>query len=173
MKKSKIFSNIILFGLIILIFGCAERWQRYSSDAGFSIEMPGEPEGKKIIIDTELGQNYLYVYMLKKQDGMIYSIGFIDYPNELFNKKSTEQLLNDAREGAVRNVGGKLVSESQISIKGYPGREVVIASSGGQGSLQARIFLVNNRLYQLMFAPAKGNTLSRNARRFFESFEIE
>ncbi len=173
--KIKIF-NIVLFLVIFFIFGCGligGKWSKYTSIEGaFSVLLPGEPKPYKVILNTDFGQTYLYVYMLDNKDGFVYSVSYVDYPFGVFQEKSISRILDDARDGAVRNVRGRLLSESSASIKEYPGREVMVESATGGAIVKARFFLVNHRLYQLSVTASKERSSSNNFRRFLDSFKL-
>jgi hypothetical protein len=173
--KSAISKLLIICTVIILISGCdILGWKKYTSvEGGFSVTLPAEPKGNKIILDTEVGRTYLNLYLLnRKDDKFAYSVGYVDYPPELFQKKSIIQILNDARDSAARNIQGVLTSESEVSIKQYPGREIVIEAFKGQVIVKGKFFLVGNRLYQLMATTGKKFADSYNIKRFLDSFEL-
>ena len=169
-------NNILLFLAIFFVFGCGligGGWGRYTSiEGGFSVLLPAEPKPQKIILDSDFGQTYLYMYMLDNKDGFVYSASYVDYPLGVFQEKSVAQILDDARDGAVRNVRGKLLSESSISIKKHPGREIMVESATGKAIVKAKIFLINHRLYNLNATASKEMSSSNNFRRFLDSFEI-
>ena len=110
--------------------------------------------------------------MLNEKNGFNYSISYVDYPNELFEKKTINQVLDNARYGSVTNVGGRLLKEIQVSIKNYPGREITIGVADGKAIVQVRLFLVNHRLYQLTAGASKKESLSNNIKKFLDSFDI-
>jgi len=172
MKISKL---LVLWVIVVLISGCnIMGWKQYTSvEGGFSIQLPGEPQGQKIILDTQVGRTYLNMYTLnRKDDNFIYSVGYVDYPDELFSLKSAEQILDDGRDGAARNVQGVLTKESNISIKGYSGREFTIEVGNGEAIVKAKLFLVGQRVYQLMVTTDKKWSDSYNIKRFLDSFQL-
>ncbi|MDD5005223.1 MAG: hypothetical protein PHS93_01805 [Candidatus Omnitrophica bacterium] len=174
MKKT-IFSGT-LFLALILVLGCSVLggWKKYiSNEGGFAVSMPGAPTSQKIILPTDFGQTYLYVFLLnRKDDNCAYSVSYVDYPAELFQKKSTDRILEDARLGAIRNIQGKLVSESPISLKGNPGKEFIIESGNGEIVVKARVFLVKQRFYELMVTTSKQKSTSFDIKKFLDSFRL-
>ncbi|MDD5291787.1 MAG: hypothetical protein PHY46_01200 [Candidatus Omnitrophica bacterium] len=173
--KTKMFKSLVLWAVVILISGCnIMGWKQYASvEGGFSVQLPGEPEGQKIILDTQVGRTYLNMYTLnRKDDNFIYAVGYVDYPDELFNLKSVDQILNDGRDGAARNVQGVLTKESNISIEGYPGREFTIEVGNGEAVVKGKLFLVGQRVYQLMVTTDKKWSDSYNIKRFLDSFQL-
>jgi len=171
--KNRIVNSVLILALL-LMFGCAiGGWQRFISEDGtFSIEMPGKPKASKIILPVEERETYLDIFMVDEKEGFVFSLAYIDFTNEVLQKKSVEQRLNDARDGAVLNVQGALLSEAEVSIKQYPGREIMIRSVDGESIIKSRFFLVGNRQYQLMVITTKDKIESFTVRRFLDSFNI-
>ncbi len=171
--KSRII-NVVSMLALLLMFGCAiGGWQRFISEDGtFSIEMPGKPKASKIILPVEDGQTYLNVFMVDEKKDFVFSIAYVDFSYEVLQKKTEEQILNDARDGAILNVQGTLLSESEVSIKQHPGREIMIRSIDGESIIKARVFLAGNRQYQLMVITSNDKVESFTVRRFLDSFNI-
>lgn len=173
--KTRIFKLLVLCTVVVLITGCdILGWKKYESKEGsFSVRLPAEPKAQKIVLDTEVGRTYLNMYVLnRKDDNFIYSVGYIDYPVTLLQLKNADKILDDGVDGAVRNIQGILISDSKISIKNYPGREVAMEAAGGKVVVKARFFLVGQRMYQLMVTTDKKGADSYHIRKFLNSFEL-
>jgi hypothetical protein len=80
-----------------------------------------------------------------------FSVVLSDYPLDHVQRVGSASLLDGARDGAVANTQGKLLSELIIGIAGNPGRELKISAAGGKGTGRAKLVLVGNRLYQESF----------------------
>jgi hypothetical protein len=95
-----------------------------------------------------------------------------DYPEFVVSSSDVGNMLDGARDGAVSNVGGTLLSENQIRLQGYPGRELWIEADvdGQEGLARARIFLVGRRMYQILVAGPKSQFPSQDAERCLNSF---
>ena len=52
------------------------------------------------------------------------AVAYADYPAQLINSTDPQKILDGARNGAVTNVKGRLVSETSIDFHGLPAREV-------------------------------------------------
>lgn len=173
--KMKIFKLLTVFTIIILISGCdVLGWKKYASEEGnFSVQLPAEPKGQRIILNTDFGRNYLNMYVLnRKDDNFVYSVAFVDYPPELFQSKSADKILEDAKNGAVNNIQGILVKESKISIGKNPGRDITIETTAGNAVVRARFYLVGQRVYQLMVTTDKKWAKSYNINKFLDSLEL-
>jgi len=102
-------------------------------------------------------------------------VGYSDYPEEMVKESDPEKILDGSRDGAVRNANGKLVLENKISLDGNPGRELVIDAKGKGGqdaTMKARVFLVKNRLYQVMVVAPKGQVSGAEIDDFLKSFKL-
>lgn len=84
-----------------------------------------------------------------------YQVMFAEYPQEFVKNRVPSKMLQGAREGALANSGTQLVRtfnvllESGIPGKKWPGNEFEASSPNGW-RLRARIYLVENRLYQII-----------------------
>ncbi len=95
----------------------------------------------------------------------MFLVSYADFTNEIAQLEA-EELLDAATEGYITD-GAKLIAQRPISLLGSPGREIKYKDSDGSVG-QARIFLVNNRLYQV--STLGSNT--KDVQKFFDSFEL-
>jgi hypothetical protein len=69
--------------------------------------------------------------------------------------------------------GRKVLSEREISLNGYPGRETVIEDpTKGSISLLRTYWVKPPRLYAITFARLKAQSLSADDQKFLDSFKI-
>ena len=100
-----------------------------------------------------------------------FMVGYIDRPEMLENvsKKALDFLRDSALSGL--NGQGKLISETDISIEGHPGRELKVEHPGGLTI--ARVYLVRNRIYQaLVSIPADKKAQEAAALKRLDSFKL-
>lgn len=77
-------------------------------------------------------------------------------------------MLEGARNGALGDVSGKLVSESRLSYKGHPGLDITADAEKGQKvSMRGRIFLIGPRLVILLAVGPRGRLAETDVQRFF------
>lgn len=155
--------------------GPALSWSVLAPDnSGFRVEFPGTPQEVHQEIPTDIGPVHATMYQLEMNGGSLaYLVAFNDYPAELIAQSSAEAMLNGARDGAVGNVSGSLVSEERIQIGEFPGRDIVVDVPAQGAKTRARIFLVRNRLYQTVVAGTSTDDLTNaNAMHFFQSFQL-
>jgi hypothetical protein len=75
-------------------------------------------------------------------------------------------------EGAAQGVNGKLVSSKETKLGDYPGREFEVELLGGKAILRGRVFLVDQRLYQVMAIAPADVADSPSIERFLDSFRL-
>jgi len=137
-------------------------------DGGFSIMMPDKPSQRDLSHNTDNGKASSPLYELTK-DAFKYVITYLDYPFSAEGKER-DKLLDTGAEAGITNVGGKVVSNTPISIDSYPGREV---KGEMQGILyRSRVYLVRQRLYLLIVWMPTTKASSENATKFLESFKL-
>jgi hypothetical protein len=103
-------------------------------------------------------------------DGL-YWLAYFDYGSNM------NFSLDKARDGAVGNIKGTLLSEQAISLGGYSGRELKIAAKheGVDILLRVRVFDISGRVYILQHLYKKSSDSPANAEktaRFFDSFKV-
>jgi len=147
-------------------------WKEFrSSEGAFSVLMPGTPEESTETLSTEIGPLNLHSFTVNQRERS-YGVVYADYPEALVQNTDPEGILDGARDGAVAKVQGKLLSESFIDLDNHPGREIKVESSDRTATLRARVYLVNNRLYQTVWAGPKEDSSSEEVDRFLDSFEL-
>ena len=123
MKKN--FLYLILVATILV--GCQLTSSKtYTSDeGGFSVSFPGSPAQDAQNVNTPVGAIVMHTFLIEKSD-YAYMVAYSDYPESLVSQTPADAILSGARDGAVANVQGRLVSETFISLQGYLGREMLI-----------------------------------------------
>jgi hypothetical protein len=155
-------------------------WKLFNSpDEKFRILFPGEPEQFKQNINSQVGPLELRMFMVeRKQDGVGYAVGYTEYPQTyidvLTQKNIIEKALDSAKDGALKNSQGTLLSETKINLGSYAGRELKYTKPGKIIATH-RIYLVENRLYQVIVETKeeKEKILTKSISGFFNSFKLE
>ncbi|MGH9857848.1 MAG: hypothetical protein ACRD4B_08395, partial [Acidobacteriota bacterium] len=93
-----------------------------------------------------------------------------DYPKTLTDSKTPEQILEDVVNGSIDN--GQMLKKTDLTIDTFPGKEYI--ASKANFSLKGRVFLVNQRLYQMIsvYPPGKADALSSDIEEFLRSFQL-
>ena len=152
-------------------------WKTFESAEGrFSIQFPGTPKVGTEPLDAA-GQVVLHKSSLttKAEYGVIYA----DYPMKIEGTAAINQVLDDGAKGAVAGVSSELLSISEISLSGNPGRALKERLKDG-AIMQTRMFLVGQRLYQIAatLPPTAGSKADeiaiyeQAATKFLDSFKL-
>jgi hypothetical protein len=147
-------------------------WESFTTpDGRFSLEFPG-----KAVADdqqrTISGGGTLTVHMVGTQtiDRKYYSFArdnLQDSPD-----RSADDSLDSARDGAIKNVQGHLLSEKRITVQTFPARDIQ-AHVRGEIFLDARVIAAQDQLLLLMvLSPSENSRDAKNVQKFYDSFKI-
>jgi hypothetical protein len=135
---------------------------------GITCEMPGEPTKASQMVSTPAGPINVVMYTYEVPTGA-YVVSATPIPRNA-PAASAQQRLDGARDGAVKNVNGKLLEEKQIKVDNYPGRELLV--KGPQGVfIRERVFMVGDRLIQAV-AVSPSQTQTADMSHFFNSIKL-
>jgi len=144
-------------------------------DAGFSVLMRGEPLYTKREIDTPAGRFVAHLYVSDRPDSVV-AIGYTDYPLALVLGSTPDQLFASVRDTWLRRLHGTLTRfDRPLKIDGkHPGIEF---SADGQienteAFVRARLYLVDQRLYQVVILGKTAAVPSRVVNRYLDSFKL-
>ncbi|NNB86864.1 hypothetical protein HJC10_28030 [Corallococcus exiguus] len=137
----------------------APEFKPYEAAEGFTIGMPMEPQVARRQIPLGANTVNTAAFTVRTEDNTVYSVSTADYPERLVASRPPEALLNEGKDGLVKEVQGTLKEESDITLDGYPGKAYSV-SSPVHGEVKARNFLVGPRLYTLLviYNPNHPNT---------------
>ncbi len=172
--KTNTISLALVISFLLAACGATPSWQTFTSDKGkFTVEMPATPKESTQSVDTALGKIELTLYTAQVGTSA-YLATFSDYP-DVMSKADPAKVLDGAMNGAVTNVSGKILSSSDITINGNPGKEFSAEgkiTNPGDGSVRGRIYLVKTRLYQLIVVGLKDQIPTADADRYLQSFKL-
>lgn len=150
-----------------------ENWTELRSQAGhFHILMPGRPRMEHSSLNTEIGVVDMY-YWGSDQAPYSFAVVYADYPPSAVKDRDPQQLLANARDGAIANVGGKLTSDENIYLGDYPGREVRVSIQNGEKISIARFYMVRNRMFSLVCITDRQHDFSPTIDKFLNSFTLD
>jgi hypothetical protein len=117
-------------------------WTKFvSPDGSFSILMPGVPGHQDMDKDDPAGKITTNIWLLDTPQGL-YLVGTTDYPVDI----NPQRELDLDRDNFLKAVDAKLVSESDFTLKGYPGKEFTGTSAAY--TFKSRVLVVGRRAYQ-------------------------
>lgn len=146
-----------------------------SENGGFAISTPLTLEESVQSVDTAVGPIEIHTFTGENRNAA-YVVAYSDYPAEMVSQVDPTMLLDGSRDGAVQNVNGTLVSEETLDLNGNPGRSLVIdatTDTGEDATVNARLYLVENRLYQVLVVVPKGKEEGVDIAGFLNSFSLE
>jgi hypothetical protein len=156
-------------------------WLQFRAD-GYSALFPVKPTANTKTIPSELGELQLNINMYdasksgKKDDNLIYMSMSTEYPQSAVHSDMKEKLptlFRGAIDGSVKNVNGKLLSEKEIGLDGYPGREIKVDFKDGLAIINARYYLVKNRMYAIQTITLTERFPNESQERFMSSFQLD
>jgi len=146
-------------------------WKDYSSVEGkFSATMPDELRTSMIVTETSEGPLRTHTVSATDKDLNEYMVSWTMYDKNV-EYKATTKIFDRVRDALIWSKGGKLVSESAISMVGRAGRAITFTDSDGR-VVKARFYFVGNRFYQVM-AESRSKPDSADGDRFLESFKVQ
>ena len=182
MKKSFLGLLIIILATSLLSFKSGKKeWTEFKPENGnCSLIMPGEPTKQEKIVNTALGELKLTIFMFQPDEGtddnVLYGLSYSEYPAEYINSDSSAPLIktffDNARDGAIKNIQGKLLTETIIKYKQYPGREQIVEIKDGIAILKFRHYLVKNRVYTMQVITLAKDNFNKSINKFLDSFKL-
>ena len=143
-------------------------------EGGFSILMRGQPEYVRQTLDTPAGKMDAHLYSSDHPDAY-FAVGYSDYPLSLVLGGSPQALFAGVRDTWVQRLEGRLVStDDRISVGTYPGYAFSAEGKarGADAFLDARLYLVDQRLYQIVAISRKQAVSQGVVNRYLNSFKL-
>jgi hypothetical protein len=152
----------------------AAEWKELApKDGGFSVMMPGAPIEQKESLRLPSGPVDLLIYAVeRKRDETAFIAMYCELPEAVFKNGTNEKRLDYARNRAVAATKGKLTGEKKLKLGANPGRELLFEVEG-KGQVRQVLYVVKDKLYQLLVAGPKEKTMSKDADRFLQSFKLK
>lgn len=135
--------------------------------------MPGNPKRQTQTQNSPVGPIVVNSFVVERtQEGVAYMVAYSDFPDNLVERVKVKELLDGARDGALRATQSQLVSQRDITLNGHPGRELEFVKS--EQITKNRMYVVNDRLYQVMVLTTKEQEkfLTRSIAGFLNSFRL-
>jgi hypothetical protein len=152
-------------------------WQTFTSDeGGFSVLFPGQPAQATQVMTGSNGDSELITYNWQAGP-TLYTVGYSDYSAADLKNLDPNDILDVALDGAVKNVKGKVLVKQEITLEQYPGRDVTIEfpdrpDYAGGGIVRLKLYLVNQRIYEVMTISVKADLLADAHKKFINSFTL-
>lgn len=153
-------------------------WKVFSSEeGGFSILSPVRlvkraqpPAAKDARSET---------YFFEAQTFAVYQVISAIFKEPLAGDTGrVKQLLDNGRDGGVRNVNGQVLEETEIKLEGHAGRALKVRAGNGQ-MIRSRMYIAGNRFYLVSFMTPDGDVPESHvkfyeevAAKFLDSFKL-
>jgi hypothetical protein len=144
-------------------FQATPKWITFSPPkGGFSILMPAEPKE-----ETDSKTDFTSHLYSASTDNAIYLAGFGDYAPSVRLDVQGELAAN--RDNFIKGLPqAKLLSSRNVTLEEHPGIE--FTGENSQARFKSRIYLIGNRVYQIVALEFVGKDDTENVNRFFSSF---
>ena len=180
MKRIKFYFLVPVI-LLTMSFVVVENWYLLTlKEYGCKMEFPGKPTKKAQKINSGAGKLKMDMYSYEatdqvKDDNLVYLFNYTEYPSSQVNSSDTEALdtfFDNAINGAVGAVNGKLLSKKNTPIGKYPGREAKIDYLDGVAIITMRLYLVENKMYMLETIAETKKDPNASITKFMNSFVL-
>ena len=146
----------------------------------FTIEFPEKPTPATEQLELEIGNVPMDMLRYKAssdaEEWIEYNLTTIEYPDTIIhsdNMDIREDFFSSTIEGMVEGTAGKLLSEKEIAINDFPGREITLSLHDGLFIVRSRIYLVNNRMYSVQVVATAGSAANSDVTKFLSSFKLK
>ena len=139
-----------------------DHWVKIAPPAsGFSVLMPGEAKE-----EVQPGDDFtLHLYSVSAASGF-YMAAYGDYAPRIHLDPAGELVAN--RDNFLKGLNARLIASKNISLDGHAGIE--FTGESDMAVFSSRVYLIGNRVYQIMTAIDSGKDDSANVNRFLSSF---
>ena len=152
------------------------QWQPLETPE-FSVLVPGKAKATEGTEQTEAGPVKTVTWAIQTV-GPFFAVSTADYPAGKMSNATTSKVLEGARDGAMQNVQGVVEKDAPVFLelegrkKRYEGREFFGSTKAGI-RIGARLFLVDDRLYQLICVSPRRDFTEEEFRKFVDSFKVK
>ncbi|MBV9123039.1 MAG: hypothetical protein JO112_06765, partial [Planctomycetes bacterium] len=118
----------------------AADWQEFHfPDGSATVIIPGTPSLSNQALHGGPGQKYT---LERKRENAVFVVAYMDLPRGRMNPNALTIAANAERDGMVKTLQASVVSEQDVTLNNYPGREIQLKPSSGKGIMIERLYLV-------------------------------
>ena len=168
------FRSALLVLLLPLGLHAEDKQPAFKSKEGkFSVALPDKPTEKTNSVKFGEIEVKMHVFAVKHNEG-VFLVTYNDYPKDVIGNDGGKFLAGVVERNAA-NLKGKLTSNEKITIgkKKHPGHIVRIEMPDDKRLYRARVFLVDDRLYQVVALGPDEFAKSKAVDDYLNSFEID
>lgn len=169
--------KILIFAGLLSLEGCGRSVTTYESTPGaYKIKFPAAPIEKHSQVNTPAGLISLYTAMHEARDGSVFLVTYGVNPPAIVRNNTAKKLLGAGVEGMMRESGWSLVKNEPTSYQNHPGMDVEFTGKAPNSTKKligrVRVYLIGDRLYQVMSAGPEGSIDPASITAFLNSFSI-
>jgi hypothetical protein len=164
--------------LAVLAAGCDRRAVLdYASPEGrYRVQFTGKPKLQEEPVGTVLGPVTAKIAWTEDWAGTVRRVMYADYPPGLIRLGNRDERLDIACQGMAADFRLAIVQKQTISINGHPGRDVSLESQSARAGAKiigrARLYLVDDRLYEVYMAGRSDRIEPGSMEEFLNSFAL-
>lgn len=173
----------IVAQIVLVAAGNAQKKPFVLETEDFKITFKSEAEKSVENVDTEAGPLSMNMHILESNNEAdsvyVFMIMNTFYPKEQIHSDKKEmlaQFFDNAINGGVKNVNGKIISTKSLSNNGFPGKEAVVEfalDEATMANIRMIIYLVENQMIMLQTVSTAEATNSKEITDFLASFTIK
>jgi hypothetical protein len=167
----KFFLSLILISLFTSLSGQVSLWQNFKSEeCKFSVMFPGSPEELSEPPDKEHGITKNKIFALNN-GGKVFVVVCTEFAVEGGQPIVAEEMINDARDQMIAEMGGKLLEEAPLKLTGANGRDVIIEMPQDL-IIAGRLLLKGNSFYFVSVRARRAEKSDESIGKFLNSFQF-
>jgi hypothetical protein len=173
------FSLVLLAALVPLALSAEDKKAApfVSKDGKFSVALPVKPSEKNRKVKIGDREQDLHVFSAEQKSGggaVAYVVTYLDYPKGTIDADKDKFLAGVVE----RNVGilkGKVAAEEKVALgkAKHPGRDVRVDLPDKKQLYRARVFLVGDRVYQVVVLGPEEIIKGKEIDEFLASFKVD
>jgi hypothetical protein len=159
----------LTISLMLGVARAAEPWKEFrSNEGGFAVSFPGTP--KMTTSDpNQPGATSHSFYV--NAGASSYVVIYADYEPGTLNGKDPQGLFDSGRDNLIKGNKVKIRVDRKFTLANHPARKIVLEAADGTIQIY-NLYLVNDRIYEVISGGPKGFDKSADAKRFNDSFHF-
>lgn len=144
-----------------------------SKKGKFSILFPAPPNEHQHTTTSEIGEIELTQYIYDKDGTQAWVASYSDYPEKMIRLSNKEQLLKGIKYRVLDDLRARTISEQKVKLNNkFNGLSFVAHAKKKDLNILYKMFLVDNRVYQLSMYSSIGSFSAKDSTDFFGSFKL-
>lgn len=173
-------NRIVILSIIVgLLSACQktpsqQQWVQFTlPDQSLTLKFPAMPKSQKKAMrfpkKTE-AQSFHYELV---NNNVAYSFTVYPIPEEVLEKFSARQILNNARNGGLLKSGGLLIDEQKIRLAGNEGLKVQVRSADDTQIINSQFYVINKRFVIMVTASPANQYRATEVLKYMNSLQLK